>query len=61
MVTKKEQELKKRDAIMTCTQIINMPKYKVRGHETISKTSDIESWAPFPKGTTDILVIYLGK
>ena len=63
---KKDKELKKRDAIVTCKQIINMDKYNVIGHETgkvtwIDKENGTYSTTierP-PKGTTNILVIYL--
>ena len=50
-----KKELKKRDAISTCQQIISMDKYNVIGHETVTMVDNME----VPKGTTNILVIYL--
>lgn len=56
-MTKKDEELKKADAIMTAIQIINMPKYRIVGHETVTMVDNME----IPKGTDNILVIYMKK
>jgi len=53
--------LKKRDAIIAITQVVNIPKYSVLDHETIPIMKRLsEDWC-IPKGTTDIAVIYLKK
>jgi hypothetical protein len=66
-MTKKDEELKKKDAIVLAKQIISMPKYKVVGHQT---TPLLQVWngqrfdgkiEDVPKEATDILVIYLKK
>lgn len=57
-------EIKKKEAIEVVKHIINMPKYNVVGHETMPWDKHVEEmWENFitPKGTTDILVIYLKK
>lgn len=63
------KELNKRDAIMAVTQVINMSKYTVIGHESGEvKWNDNNSLHPYtttiempPKGTTNIMVIYLKR
>lgn len=56
------EEIKKKEAVLVAKTIIGMPKYNVIGHETVNfKPITIHnnlSWEP-PKGTTNILVIYL--
>ncbi len=60
-----KKEIDKKDAIVTCKQIINMGKYEVVGHETIDmdvkeSPNQLIGWE-VPKKSTDILVIYLKK
>lgn len=58
-----DQTIKKRDTVLAVKQVIEIPKFNVLDHETISWFEMQESnldWKA-PKGTTDIIVIYLGK
>lgn len=50
------KNLKKREAILAITQVVNMPKYKVLGHETTG-AYDV---GDIPNGTKTVAVIYLG-
>jgi hypothetical protein len=53
-----DKELKKRDAIATCKQIISMDKYEVLGHQTTNSFPYTEG-LEIPKGVKTMLVIYL--
>ena len=63
----KMDEIKKKEAIEVVKHIINMPKYNVIDHHTeeIRFLSNGDGYTTtdrqMPKGTTDILVIYLKK
>ena len=57
------KELKKRDAILAIAGVVNIPKYSVKGHESISVSKLLEDnleWRGMPKGTKTVAVIYLG-
>ncbi len=60
-MTKKDEEIKKKEAIAVAKSIINIPKYKVRGHETINIRADPDWGLDMPSGATSILVIYLNE
>lgn len=59
MTKKSDELLKKKEAIMICSNIINIPKYKVVGHGAY-EGNEIPPLLT-PKETTNILVIYLKK
>ena len=56
-MTKKDNEIRKRDAIMTATQIINATKWNVVGHGMYQGT--IIDPLLIPKTAKTMLVIYL--
>lgn len=61
------KELKKREVIMAVTQVVNIPKYTVLGHQTSdiiitdSNGSYDHNLEKIPDDCTNIMVIYLKK
>ena len=67
-MTKKDEELKKKEAIAVASSVVNIPKYKVVGHESgkITWRNEYEGDERYgttiekpPKNATSMMVIYL--
>lgn len=67
-MTNKDEELKKKEAIAVARSVINIPKYKVVGHESgkIIWSNEFENDDRYnttierpPKNATSMMVIYL--